>query len=123
MTDYIPNEAKIAQKQINAFYNSLRATGALKMIQQLNQPLGQQATIIMKSLNEQMVKPYQEIAKNATMYPVVPKSALSSLAKINSFLSGIPVKQLSQMIPNQLQAPNGFLKQIAEQQTAFFEKM
>lgn len=36
MTDYLPNEAKIAQKQIDAFYNSIRATGALRMTQQLN---------------------------------------------------------------------------------------
>ena len=122
MTDYLPNEAKIAQKQIDAFYNSIRATGALRMTQQLNQSLGQQATI-MKKLNKQMVKPYQKIAKAAAAYPVVPKSVLSSFVKTNSSLSGIPVKQLSQMIPNQLQSTNGFLKQIAEQQTAFAKKM
>ena len=70
-----------------------------------------------------MVKPYQKIAKAAAAYPVVPKSVLSSFVKTNSSLSGIPVKQLSQMIPNQLQSTNGFLKQIAEQQTAFAKKM
>lgn len=122
MTDNIPNEVKISQKQINTFYNSIRASGALKMAHLLNQSLGQQKTI-MKNLNEQMIKPYQQIAKNAVAYPVVPKSVLSSLAKTNSALSGIPIKQLNQMIPNQLQATNGFLKRIAAQQVAFANKM
>lgn len=122
MKNQITNDARMAKQEVNSFYNSIRAAGALKMANQLTQSLDQQASI-MKNLNDQMVKPYQVIAKNALRSPIVPKSVLSSLAKTNSTLSGIPTKQLSQMIPYKFQTNPGFFKQIAEQQAAFAKKM
>lgn len=122
MTDYIPSESKTVQKQINAFYNSIRAAGALSIGKQITQSFNQQAAAL-KMINNQMVDPYQKMLKNIGTTPFVPKSVISRLAKTNSALSGIPTKQLSQMIPYRFQANQGFFKQIAEQQVAFAKKM
>lgn len=122
MTDYIPNEAKMAQKQIDAFYNSIRANGALSIGKQITQSFSQQ-TNALKMINNQMVKPYQKMLRNIGTASFAPKSVISSLAKTNSALSGIPTKQLSQMIPHKFQTNPGFFKQIAEQQAAFAKKM
>ena len=85
---------ELARKQIETFYKNIRASGALTVAQSLNKSLESQRAI-MQSINDNMVKPYQDIAKN--LENMVPKSTLSNFAKINSDLSGIPIKQLNKL--------------------------
>lgn len=122
MTDYIPSEDEIGQKQINDFYRSIRAAGALSLGNQMTQSFRQQVDAL-KMINNQMVEPYQKMLKSIGTAPLVPKSVMSSLAMTNSALSGIPTKQLSQMLPYKYQANPDFFKQIVEQQAAFAKKM
>lgn len=111
---------ELARKQIETFYKNIRASGALTVAQSLNKSLESQRAI-MQSINDNMVKPYQDIAKN--LENMVPKSTLSNFAKINSDLSGIPIKQLNKLFPYKVQVNPELYKNVAEQQTAFIKKM
>lgn len=110
---------ELARKQIETFYKNIRASGALTVAQSLNKSLESQRAI-MQSINDNMVKPYQDIAKN--LENTVPKSTLSNFAKINSDLSGIPIKQLNKLFPYKVQVNPELYKNVAEQQTAFIKK-
>lgn len=111
-----------AMQHINSFYNGLRASGALKMAEQLNSNefLSRQEKIL-QSINRSMVTPYQNIAKS--LDSTVPKSALSNFAKVNSELSGVPTKQLSHFFPYRIQTNPKFFRQIAKQQAQFAKRM
>lgn len=116
------DELRMTMQQINSFYNNLRASGALKMAQELrNSGALYEKTTLLQNLNKTMVAPYQKIAK--CVGPTVPKSVLSDFANVTSVISGIPTKQISQIFPYRFQNNPNFFKQIAKQQSMYKEKM
>lgn len=114
------NNFRYPQHQINEFYKSIRALRVTNLVRVPSEFITGQREI-MKSLNDSMVAPYQKIAKSVTN--TVPNSVLSDFAKVNSNLSGIPTKQLSQFFPHNIQTNPQLFKQIAEQQAQFARKM
>jgi hypothetical protein len=122
MSNNIIDDFSHPQHQINELYKTIRASGILRMAHQLrlSSEIVAEQGAIMKNINDSMVAPYQKIAKSVTN--TVPKSALSSFAKVNSILSGIPTKQLNQIFSyNQINSQ--LFKRIAEQQVQFSRRM